>query len=592
MLLAELIVRHTRRHMPTRRVALESAYLPTSGPAHGVALLAAVVATNLPAVDDDERELLARLVDDARGGLSIPRIALRHRLQRDVHGLDRSRHRLLGEDGQLVLELDAHGAQIPQVLGAVMGAAWLPSSGRAVAIDALRRVVKGRWGGLAPDVEVRFVAPDMWDYLRPPLAAAGEWHAGRPARGGGVARRRRRPALGDGGARAARRHGRRPRRREPALPAAAPRRPSRQRRRGRRGRGAHRRAHRGPHDPARPGFVRGRGPGLASPSMKQPVRVAVTGAAGQIGYSLLFRIANGDLLGPDQPVILQLLEITPALPALGGVVMELADCAFPLLAGVVTTDDANAAFDGVNYALLVGSRPRTKGMERKELLEVNGAIFTAQGKALAAGAADDVRVLVVGNPANTNCLIAMNNAGSIPRERFTAMTRLDHNRAQGAARGEGRRAGRVGHAHDDLGQPLGDAVPRRVPRRGRRQARGRARVDQAWIEKDFIPTVQQRGAAIIEARGSSSAASAANAALDHVRDWALGTPAGDWVSMAVPSDGSYGVPEGLISGFPCTTKNGVWSIVPGLDIDDFSRAASTRRSPSSAKSATPSRSSA
>jgi malate dehydrogenase len=305
--------------------------------------------------------------------------------------------------------------------------------------------------------------------------------------------------------------------------------------------------------------------------MKQPVRVAVTGAAGQIGYSLLFRIANGDLLGPDQPVILQLLEITPALPALGGVVMELTDCAFPLVADVVITDDANAAFEGVNYALLVGSRPRTKGMERKELLEVNGAIFTAQGKALAAGAADDVRILVVGNPANTNCLIAMNNAGSIPRERFTAMTRLDHNRAKGQL------AAKLGvpvasvtrmtiwgnHSatqYPDVFHAQVDAQP------------AAARVDQAWIENDFIPTVQQRGAAIIEARGSSSAASAANAALDHVRDWALSTPAGDWVSMAVPSDGSYGVPEGLISGFPCTTKNGDWAIVPGLDIDAFSRA--------------------
>jgi malate dehydrogenase len=305
--------------------------------------------------------------------------------------------------------------------------------------------------------------------------------------------------------------------------------------------------------------------------MKQPVRVAVTGAAGQIGYSLLFRIANGDLLGPDQPVILQLLEITPALPALGGVVMELTDCAFPLVADVVTTDDAKAAFDGVNYALLVGSRPRTKGMERKELLEVNGAIFTAQGKALAAGAADDVRILVVGNPANTNCLIAMNNAGSIPRERFTAMTRLDHNRAKGQLAAK-------------LGEPVASVT--RMTIWGNHSATqypdvfhaqvdaqpAAARVDQAWVENDFIPTVQQRGAAIIEARGSSSAASAANAALDHVRDWALGTAEGDWVSMAVPSDGSYGVPEGLISGFPCTTKNGDWSIVPGLDIDAFSRA--------------------
>ncbi len=305
--------------------------------------------------------------------------------------------------------------------------------------------------------------------------------------------------------------------------------------------------------------------------MKQPVRVAVTGAAGQIGYSLLFRIANGDLLGPDQPVILQLLEITPALPALGGVVMELTDCALPLLAGVNTTDDAHAAFDGVNYALLVGSRPRTKGMERQELLEVNGAIFTTQGKALAAGAADDVRVLVVGNPANTNCLIAMNNAGSVPRERFTAMTRLDHNRARA-------------QIADKVGVPVasvtrmtiwGNHSATQYPDVFHAEVDGKpaaGRVDQAWIEKEFIPTVQQRGAAIIEARGASSAASAANAALDHMRDWALGTAAGDWVSMAVPSDGSYGVPDGLISGFPCTTAGGNWSIVPDLAIDDFSRA--------------------
>jgi malate dehydrogenase len=304
--------------------------------------------------------------------------------------------------------------------------------------------------------------------------------------------------------------------------------------------------------------------------MKPPVRVAVTGAAGQIGYSLLFRIARGDLLGPDQPLSLQLLEITPALPALEGVVMELTDCAFPLVTGVSTHDDANAAFDGVNYALLVGSRPRTKGMERKELLEVNGAIFTAQGKALAAGAAGDIRVLVVGNPANTNCLIAMNNAGAIPRERFTAMTRLDHNRA-------------VGQLAQKVGAPVasvtrmtiwGNHSATQYPDVLHAQVDGKPAsdlVDQAWIEKDFIPTVQQRGAAIIEARGASSAASAANAALDHVRDWALGTADGDWVSMAVPSDGSYGVPEGLISGFPCTTENGEWSIVPGLDIVSFSR---------------------
>ena len=304
--------------------------------------------------------------------------------------------------------------------------------------------------------------------------------------------------------------------------------------------------------------------------MRPPVRVAVTGGAGQIGYSLVFRIATGDLLGPDQPVILQLLEITPALPALNGVVMELVDCASPLLAGVVTTDDAHTAFEGVNYALLVGSRPRTKGMERKELLEVNGAIFTTQGKALAAGAADDVRILVVGNPANTNCLIAMSNAPSIPRERFTAMTRLDHNRARAQL------AAKVAEPVASVTRMTiwGNHSATQYPDVFHAQVNGQpasSLVDQAWIEKEFIPTVQQRGAVIIEARGASSAASAANAALDHVRDWALGSPAGDWVSMAVASDGSYGVPEGLISGFPCTTTGGEWSIVPGLDIDAFSR---------------------
>jgi len=305
--------------------------------------------------------------------------------------------------------------------------------------------------------------------------------------------------------------------------------------------------------------------------VNEPVRVAITGAAGQIGYSLVFRAASGDLLGPDQPVVLSLLEVTPALGALAGVVMELQDCAFPLLAGIETSDDANAAFAGANYALLVGSRPRTKGMERRELLEVNGAIFTAQGRALAAGAADDIRVLVVGNPANTNCLIAMNNAGSIPRDRFTAMTRLDHNRAMAQIGGK-------------LGVPVtsvrkmtiwGNHSATQYPDLFRTEIDGKVAadlVDRSWIEDDFIPTVQQRGAAIIEARGASSAASAANAALNHVRDWALGTPAGDWVSMAVCSDGSYGVPEGLISSFPCTTAGGEWSIVPGLDLDDFSRA--------------------
>jgi malate dehydrogenase len=296
----------------------------------------------------------------------------------------------------------------------------------------------------------------------------------------------------------------------------------------------------------------------------------VTGAAGQIGYSLVFRIARGDLLGPDQPIVLSMLEITPALGALSGVVMELNDCAFPLVAGIETSDDANAAFDGVNYALLVGSRPRTKGMERSELLSANGAIFTAQGKALAAGAASDVRILVVGNPANTNCLIAMNNAGSIPRERFTAMTRLDHNRAlaQLSAKCD---VPVTSLSHMTI---WGNHSATQYPDLFHAEVDGKNAaelVGQEWIESTFIPTVQQRGAAVIEARGASSAASAANAAIDHVHDWALGTPANDWVSMAICSDGSYGVPEGLISSFPCTTKNGEWSIVQGLDIDAFSR---------------------
>jgi malate dehydrogenase len=296
----------------------------------------------------------------------------------------------------------------------------------------------------------------------------------------------------------------------------------------------------------------------------------VTGAAGQIGYSLVFRIARGDLLGPDQPVVLSMLEITPALGALNGVVMELMDCAFPLLHGIETGDDASRAFAGINYALLVGSRPRTKGMERKELLEANGAIFTAQGKALASSAADDVRVLVVGNPANTNCLIAMNNAKSIPPERFTAMTRLDHNRAKAQiAAKTGAQVAAVTNM-----TIWGNHSATQYPDLFNAKVDGKTAsdlVDQAWIENDFIPTVQQRGAAVIEARGASSAASAASAALDHMREWALGTAKNDWASMAVCSDGSYGVPEGLISGFPCTTKDGVWKIVQGLDVNDFSR---------------------
>jgi malate dehydrogenase len=305
--------------------------------------------------------------------------------------------------------------------------------------------------------------------------------------------------------------------------------------------------------------------------VKPPVRVAVTGAAGQIGYSLLFRIASGSMLGPDQPVELRLLEITPALGALEGVAMELDDCAFPLLAGTTRTDDAEEAFDGVSYALLVGSRPRTKGMERAELLEANGAIFTGQGRALGAAAADEVKVLVVGNPANTNCLITQRNAPGIDPRRFTAMTRLDHNRALAQL------AARTGHPTTDITRMTiwGNHSATQYPDifHARVDGRPAAEVvdDQGWIEDDFIPTVQKRGAAIIEARGSSSAASAASAAVDHIRDWALGTPEDDWVSMAVHSDGSYGVAEGLISSFPVTCAGGEWSIVTDLEIDDFSR---------------------
>jgi malate dehydrogenase len=305
--------------------------------------------------------------------------------------------------------------------------------------------------------------------------------------------------------------------------------------------------------------------------MNDPVRVAITGAAGQIGYSLLFRVASGAMLGPDQPVILHLLEITPALDALKGVAMELEDCAFPLLAGIVQTDDPNVAFEGVNNALLVGSRPRSKGMERKELLEANGAIFTVQGKALSDNAADDVRILVVGNPANTNCLIAMNNAPNIPNERFTAMTRLDHNRAKAQL------AEKTGTTVNDITKMTiwGNHSATQYPDLFHAEVNGKIAADvvddQAWLEGTFIPTVQQRGAAIIEARGLSSAASAANAAIDHVRTWVSGTDDGDWVSMAIPSDGSYGVPEGLLSSFPVTTKAGEYTIVQGLDHNEFSQ---------------------
>jgi malate dehydrogenase len=302
-----------------------------------------------------------------------------------------------------------------------------------------------------------------------------------------------------------------------------------------------------------------------------PVRVTVTGAAGQIGYSLLFRIASGAMLGPDQPVILQLLEITPALGALQGVVMELDDCAFPLLDRVVITDDANEAFGDANIALLVGARPRSKGMERKDLLEANGAIFTVQGKALSENAAPDIRVLIVGNPANTNALIAMHNAPGIARERFSAMTRLDQNRAKAQL------AAKAGVPVTEVTNMTiwGNHSATQYPDIYRARIGGRPAAevigDDDWVEKEFIPTVQQRGAAIIEARGASSAASAANAAIDHVRDWMRGTPAGDWTSMGIPSDGSYGVPEGLISSFPVTTGDGTCQVVGGLELDEFSR---------------------
>jgi len=302
-----------------------------------------------------------------------------------------------------------------------------------------------------------------------------------------------------------------------------------------------------------------------------PVKVAVTGAAGQIGYSLLFRIASGALLGPDTPVELRLLEITPALGALEGVVMELDDCAFPTLAGVEIGDDANRIFDGANVALLVGARPRSKGMERGDLLEANGAIFTAQGKALNDHAADDIRITVTGNPANTNALITMSNAQDIPSERFSALTRLDHNRAiaqlahkTGVSVNEVRRMTIWGN-HSATQYP--DLFHAEVSGRNAVEAVG----DQDWLENTFIPTVQKRGAAVIEARGASSAASAASATIDHTRDWLAGSPEGSWLSMAVCSDGSYGVPEGLISSFPVTTSNGSWEIVQGLEIDDFSR---------------------
>jgi malate dehydrogenase len=303
-----------------------------------------------------------------------------------------------------------------------------------------------------------------------------------------------------------------------------------------------------------------------------PVKVAVTGAAGQIGYSLLFHIASGGLFGKDTPVELRLLEIAPALKALEGVVMELDDCAFPTLAGVQIGDDPNKMFEGVNLALLVGARPRGPGMERSDLLEANGAIFTVQGKALNDHAADDVRITVTGNPANTNALIAMSNAPDIPRERFTALTRLDHNRALAQL------AAKTGVSVNDIRRMTiwGNHSATQYPDIFHAEVNGQNAAqlvnDQAWLESDFIPTIQKRGAAIIAARGSSSAASAASATVDNARDWLGASADGDWLSMAVVSDGSYGVPEGLISSFPVTTKDGTWEIVQGLEIDAFSRA--------------------
>lgn len=305
--------------------------------------------------------------------------------------------------------------------------------------------------------------------------------------------------------------------------------------------------------------------------MTEPVRIAVTGAAGQIGYSLLFRIASGEILGPDQPIILQMLEITPALPALEGVSMELEDCAFPLLAGMVQTDDAEEAFSDADMALLVGAMPRKAGMERADLLEANGKIFTTQGNAIASSARDDVRILVVGNPANTNALIAMNNADGMDPANFTAMMRLDHNRAISQL------AAKTGHPVSSIRRMTiwGNHSTTQYPDLFHCEIDGQLAYemidDHEWVDEDFIPTVAKRGAAIIEARGASSAASAANAAIDHMRNWIQGTPEGDWVSTGLLSDGSYGVPEGLISSFPCVAREGKWEIVRGLEIDKYSR---------------------
>ena len=305
--------------------------------------------------------------------------------------------------------------------------------------------------------------------------------------------------------------------------------------------------------------------------MSTPVKVTVTGAAGQIGYALLFRIASGQMLGPDTPVELSLLEIPDAVKAAEGTAMELEDSAFPLLRKIDIFDGPAPAFDGCNVGLLVGARPRGPGMERSDLLEANGGIFKPQGEAIAAGAADDVRVLVVGNPANTNCLIALSNADGVPRERFTAMMRLDHNRAIAQLANKlGRQVSDVSNMtvwgnHSTTQYP--DLVNARVGGAGAWEEVD----DEAWIVDEFIPRVAERGAAVIEARGASSAASAANAAIDHVRDWTSGTPEGDWVSMGVPADGSYGVEEGIVSGFPCTCSGGEWRIVEGLEVPEFSR---------------------
>jgi malate dehydrogenase len=305
--------------------------------------------------------------------------------------------------------------------------------------------------------------------------------------------------------------------------------------------------------------------------MRTPVKVTVTGAAGQIGYAILFRIASGQMLGPDTPVELSLLEIPDAVKAAEGTAMELDDCAFPLLRGIDISDDPRQAFDGCNVGLLVGARPRGPGMERSDLLEANGGIFKPQGEAIAAGAADDVRVLVVGNPANTNCLIAMSNADGVPRERFTAMMRLDHNRAVAQL------AAKVGAGVSEVsnvtvwGNHSTTQYPDLVNAKVRERSAWDVVDDEVWIADEFIPCVAKRGAAIIEARGASSAASAANAAIDHVRNWVLGTPEGDWVSMGVPTDGSYGIEEGIVAGLPCSCGGGEWSIVEGLEIPEFSR---------------------